>query len=98
MTAHRSGRLEELTARWRVRHDARRGPAAARPPADTAHEALAARSFPYRTVTPGDYVAKHGDAMAGFTFDEARYADAELDAWLLDVGRLLRARREADGG
>jgi hypothetical protein len=31
--------------------------------------------------------------MIGFTYDEARYADADLDAWLLEVGRLLREDR-----
>jgi hypothetical protein len=31
--------------------------------------------------------------MVGFTYDEARYADPDLDAWLLEVGRLLRERR-----
>jgi hypothetical protein len=31
--------------------------------------------------------------MIGFTYDEARCADPELDAWLLEVGRLLRERR-----
>jgi len=31
--------------------------------------------------------------MVGFTYDEARYTDSELDAWLIEVGRLLRERR-----
>jgi hypothetical protein len=31
--------------------------------------------------------------MLGFTYDEATYADPDLDAWLLEVGRLLRSRR-----
>jgi hypothetical protein len=31
--------------------------------------------------------------MAGFTYDEVRHADPDLDAWLLEVGRLLRASR-----
>jgi len=31
--------------------------------------------------------------MTGFTYDEARYTDPELDAWLLEVGRLLRMSR-----
>jgi hypothetical protein len=44
-------------------------------------------------VTPEAYVAEHGDEMPGFTYDEARHADAELDAWLVEVGRLLRERR-----
>lgn len=84
-------RLEELTHRWRSRHDARRTPG--RLPADPEREALAARAFPYREVTPAEYVASHGDDMIGFTYDEARYADPQLDAWLTEVGRLLRERR-----
>ena len=31
--------------------------------------------------------------MSGFTYDEAQYIDPDLDAWLLEVGRLLRMRR-----
>jgi hypothetical protein len=85
--------LDRLTDRWRARHDARRPGLDARPPADPAREALAARAFPFRTVTPADYVADHGPDMQGFTYDEARYADTDLDAWLLEIGRLLRADR-----
>jgi hypothetical protein len=85
--------LDELTHRWRARHDARRVAESERPPADPDREAIAARAFPYRTQTAADYVAAHGDAMTGFTYDEERCADAELDAWLVEVGRLLRERR-----
>ena len=86
-------RLDDLTDRWRRRHDLRRPSAAARPPADPEREALAARSFPFRSVTPAEYVTEHGDAMPAYTYDDACYADAELDAWLLEVGRLLRTGR-----
>jgi hypothetical protein len=44
-------------------------------------------------VAPADYVADHGADMIGFTYDEERYADSDLDAWLLEVGRLLREGR-----
>ena len=64
-----------------------------RPAADPEREALAARAFPFDSVDPAAYVAEHGPSMAAFTYDEARYADPDLDAWLLEVGRLLRARR-----
>lgn len=86
-------RLAQLTDRWRARHDARRPDVADRAPADTEREALAAAAFPYRTVTPASYVAEHGADMIGFTYDEVRYTDPDLDAWLLEVGRLLRERR-----
>ena len=84
-------RLSKLTVRWRARHDARRSQD--RFPADPAREALAARAFPFRSIDPAAYVAEHGADMVGFTYDEAQYTDPDLDAWLLEVGRLLRMRR-----
>lgn len=84
-------RLSTLTVRWRARHDARRSEA--RPQADPEREALAARAFPFRSVHPAAYVAEHGADMSAFTYDEARYTDPDLDAWLVEVGRLLRMRR-----
>ena len=83
--------LEELTDRWRARHDAR--VPRERPQADPEREALARRAFPYRSLSPAAYVAEHGTDMIGFTYDEASYSDPDLDAWLLEVGRLLRASR-----
>jgi hypothetical protein len=89
---HRA-RLEHLTDRWRERHDARRPDPSDRPPASPQRQALAARAFPYRSVSPRAYVDEHGAGMAAFTYDDERYDDPELDAWLLEAGRLLRERR-----
>lgn len=86
-------RIDQLTDRWRRRHEARRPAPADRAPASPEREALAARAFPFRTTSPAAYVAEHGAAMTAFTYDDDRYADAALDAWLLEVGRLLRAAR-----
>jgi hypothetical protein len=86
--------LDRLTRRWQQRHDARRPADDFRPRATGGREALARRGFPYATVTPADYVADHGDDMPGFTYDDESYADPALDAWILEVGRLLRERRE----
>ena len=88
-----SEELTRLTDRWRARHDARRPSTDERPPADPDREVLASRAFPFGSVDPSAYVAEHGSSMTAFTYDEARYADPELDAWLLEVGRLLRLRR-----
>ncbi len=85
--------LGRLTNRWRRRHDARQPSVDERPPADPEREALAARAFPFRSVDPSTYVAENGPAMNGFTYDDARYTDQDLDAWLIEVGRLLRVRR-----
>ena len=86
-------RLKHLTDRWRARHDARRPSPEDRPLADGRRQTLASRAFPYRTLTPSAYVASHGDDMQGYTYDSERYTDPELDAWLLEVGRLLREGR-----
>ena len=85
--------LTRLTDRWRLRRDARRPSVDERPPADHEREALAARAFPFRSIDPAAYVDEHGAGMTAFTYDDARYGDPQLDAWLLEVGRLLRTRR-----
>ncbi|HEX2194621.1 MAG TPA: hypothetical protein VHK63_06680 [Candidatus Limnocylindria bacterium] len=95
MTSGGRQRLDQLTRRWRARHDARLR--ADLPDADAALEARAAESFPFREMSPAAYADRHGDDMIGFTFDEHRYSDPELHAWLHELGRLLRARRRADG-
>jgi hypothetical protein len=87
--------LDRLTQRWRDRHDARRPSDALRPRVNPGREALAKRHFPYRDVTPESYVAEHGTDMVGFAYDDEAYADPALDAWILEVGRLLREGREA---
>jgi hypothetical protein len=89
----RRDRLTSLTDRWRARRELRRPEPDARPRADPDRQRLAADAFPWRDVGPAEYVDRHGAEMPGFTYDEARYDDAELDAWLLEVGRLLRDRR-----
>jgi hypothetical protein len=92
----RRKRLLELTARWRTRRDARRPSAEApRPVADLERQARAATSFPYRTTSPAEYAARYGADMPGFTYDEYRYDDPELDRWLAELGRELRARRSS---
>lgn len=86
--------LQDLTARWRARRDARRGDAQApRPTADADRQARAAANFPYRTMSPAEYAARYGPDMPGFTYDEYRYDDPDLERWLVELGRELRARR-----
>lgn len=93
MSEPRSDRLDRLTDRWRSRHEAR---VASGPPprADAEREARAAALFPWRSQTPAEYAAAHGDAMMGYTYDAYAYADPALEAWLRELGQLLRAARE----
>jgi hypothetical protein len=70
----------------------------ARPSADPEREVRAAALFPFRSMTPAAYADLYGDEMVGFTYDEERYADPELDAWLLALGQALRRRRETGHG
>lgn len=87
-------RLDRLTRRWRERHDARLGEGE-RPRASGGREALARRHFPYRDQTPQQYADAHGADMIGFIYDEESYADPELDAWVVELGGILRERRAA---
>lgn len=91
-------RLARLTDRWRARHDTRRPSPGGRPPASAERESLARRAFPFRELSPQAYADRHGEDMAGFTYDDERYADPELDAWLVELGAILRARRRGRGG
>jgi hypothetical protein len=90
-------RLDRLTARWRERHETRVGEARAagapRPLAQPERESLAAAAFPFRSMSAAEYVAQHGESMIGFTYDDERYRDAALQAWIDEVGALLRTRR-----
>ena len=85
-------RLARLTDRWRARHEARLE-AGDRPRADEEREVRASTWFPWRSETPAEYAAGHGAAMTGYTYDAYTYNDPELEAWLLELGDLLRAYR-----
>ena len=63
-----------------------------RPQADPEREARAQEFFPWRTQSPAEYAATHGSAMVGYTYDAYTYADPQLEAWLRELGGLLRAR------
>lgn len=94
----RTRRLDEMTLRWRARHDARRdAEGAPREPADAEREVRARTAFPYREESPQAYADAHGADMIGFIYDEYAYADPELDAWLVELGAILRQRRGTDG-
>lgn len=84
-------RLENLTKRWRSRHEARVA-SEGRQLADADREARADALFPWRTQSPAEYAATYGAAMIGYTYDAYSYADAGLEAWLRELGELLRAR------
>ena len=92
MTDARRTRLEQLTARWRARHEARVA-GGELPAADPEREAKADAFFPWRTETPAEYAARFGAAMTGYTYDAYSYTNAAMGAWLRELGDLLRAHR-----
>lgn len=91
MSDSRREQLDRLTERWRARHEARVA-SEGRPEADPEREARAQAFFPWRTQSPAEYAATHGAAMAGYTYDAYTYADPQLEAWLRELGGLLRAQ------
>jgi hypothetical protein len=56
-------------------------------------ESRAAAAVPVRSMSAVEYGAQHGGTMFGFTYDDERYRDAALQAWIDEVGALLRTRR-----
>lgn len=97
MTDEPRTRLDRLTGRWRARHEARLA-ADGREPADAEREARAHAHFPYLSESPAAYAARHAEAMIGYTYDAYAYADPELDAWLVELGQILRQRSERSSG
>jgi hypothetical protein len=89
VTDPRRQRLDRLTDRWRARHEAR-VEAEGRPAAGGEREARATTSFPWRTQSAADYAEIHGAAMVGYTYDAYTYSDPALEAWLRELGELLR--------
>jgi hypothetical protein len=91
MTGARRDRLDQLTDRWRARHEARleRGP---RPAADAERQVRASTFFPWHEESPAEYAARYGAAMTGYTYDAYTYADPKLEAWLRELGEILRQR------
>ena len=59
--------------------------------ADAEREAKAAAFFPWRSQSAAEYAATHGAAMVGYTYDAYTYTDPALEAWLRELGELLRA-------
>jgi len=91
----RRARLDRLTARWRARHEGRRtvlAEAGSLPAADHEREARARTFFPWLSESPAEYAARHGAEMIGYTYDAYSYADPALQAWLAELGEILRAR------
>jgi hypothetical protein len=86
--------------RWAARRGARPAPATpgsvgGRRLADPEREALVKRRFPYRDMSPAAYLVRYGDAIRVFSFEHEAYRDAELDAWVAELGRLLAERDRA---
>ena len=63
-----------------------------RPPADAERETRATAFFPWRTEAPAEYAARYGAAMTGYTYDAYTYSDPALEAWLTELGEILRQR------
>src|SRR5438105_14034198 len=95
----RKRRLDELTRRWQQRRDERRQgmtrDGVPREAADPVRAARAASAFRSRSMTPAEYVARHGSDMVGFTYNAYIHADAAHHARPDELGRLLPERPEA---
>jgi hypothetical protein len=65
-----------------------------RPPAPGDYERNAAEMFPV-AMSPEEYAARHGHGWMCFSFDEYRYADPSLDAWIRRLGDILFGRNGA---
>jgi len=63
-----------------------------RPAADAERAERASTFFPWQTETAAEYAARYGAAMTGYTYDAYTYTDPRLEAWLVELGEILRER------
>jgi hypothetical protein len=64
------------------------------PLADPGRERDARAWFP-REQTPEEYAARHAHAWVSFSFDDYRYRDPALTAWIQRLGDILFGRNGA---
>ena len=62
------------------------------PLAHEGREKHARELFPYREQTPEEYAARHFHEWMTFSFDDYRYSDPELDAWIARLGQIFFKR------
>jgi hypothetical protein len=67
-----------------------------RPLADSDRVQAAMRMFPYRSQTPGFYAAHNAHLWGASSFDNYRYPDPSLSAWIDELHRLLRTPGELE--
>jgi hypothetical protein len=65
-----------------------------RPPAAPAYEAEARLLFKL-DLTPEEYAARHAHEWACFSFDDYRFSDERLDAWIQQLGDIFFRRNGA---
>lgn len=62
------------------------------PLANAGREKHARELFPYREQTPEEYAARHFHEWMTFSFDDFRYSDPELNAWIARLGQIFFKR------
>ena len=65
-----------------------------RPAADSAYEEQARRTFPI-DQSPEEYAARHAHEWVSFSFDDYRFCDERLDAWIQRLGDIFFRRNGA---
>jgi hypothetical protein len=65
-----------------------------RPRAPLDYDAQARRMFPL-DLSPEEYAARHAHQWGVFSFDEYRYSDERLDAWIQRFGDIFFRRNGA---
>ena len=60
-----------------------------RPPAHPEFEKTAGELFPYTTLSPEEYAGREGTKWDCFSFDNYRFQNALLDAWIQRLGKIL---------
>ena len=68
----------------------------ARPLADPSQVDAALRLFPYRESSAEQYAARHAHTIGCSSFDQFRYPDPALEAWIDELHRLLTSSADLE--
>ena len=67
-----------------------------RPLADPGRENSALQLFPFREMTAEQYAAWYAHTCACSSFDQYRYSDSALGAWIDELHRIMRSAEELE--
>lgn len=62
---------------------------------DPAEEKHLEEQFPWRTLSPEEYAARHSHLIGTFSLDRCTYSNRDFDQWISTLGPIFRSSLKA---